>query len=582
MGIENGTNSVMSPGQFQTLSDLVVSSYSMQTALMILIVGVIGIFAVYRTFSKWVGSRKYSHIHPSFSEMIKKGMLPVFAIILITSVNTYVQVFELFDEQDKKMAAKISEQSTASDVFAKTLNSINFFVIGFTISQIIPHFLSRHADIIQERGDFDSWKMMSGFADDEKNFFYKVFEWVPPKEPPKTMTKEDFSRLLKTTEGRKNLQQFRTSLGFTIGTYKKLVQNPFEEWKKSEKRKYLKYLDDCITGDNSSGQKLKLGMTPQEVYPYDVWMEQKRLGDYKPIIPGNKPAGWAQKRIQDVPKSFTQWVPLIINIGVFVGILAWWQVDIVLLATATGGLAIGIGLALKDTFENYFAYVLIRKDRIFLEGDYIEVEDYRGFVHKISPRVTYVRHMLNESLAIIPTKQLVLTKIINYSKDFKLVPAKIDVRVSYLNDPEEVHAIMTKIGTIAMRKIIDEKGEHLIVQERCPFLDEHKASCGCDKDILVDDVEQPKVRFINFDDSGLYFLMWVYVRDFVAQYKVESQMRMIMYKQFKKYNIRIPWPVRTIYQGDENKEFEEISKLKKERQRVLDEFRDNQFRSDSE
>lgn len=46
-----------------------------------------------------------------------------------------------------------------------------------------------------------------------------------------------------------------------------------------------------------------------------------------------------------------------------------------------------------------------------------------------------------------------------------------------------------------------------------------------------------------------------------------------MYQEFKKYDIRIPWPIRTVYPGDEKKENDEISKLKKERQKVLDEYR---------
>ena len=529
MAAEDELVSNISAGQFQTLIDLVLSSSSMQTALIILIVGMITIFAVYRNFSKRVGSKKFSHTHPDAAEFIKKVMLPIFAIVLITSINTYVQVFELFDEELEMLAAEYSEQLTASEVFAKFLNSMNIFVIGYTISQIIPILITRNQKRKQERSDFDSWKMMSGFLDDEEDFFHRTFEWVPSKHPPKNMTNENFEKLLKTKEGRKNLEQFHTTRGFTIGSYKQRVKKPYEEWKKSEKRKYLKYLNDCVTGDNQAGQKLRLGTVPQEVYPLDIWMEQKRLGNYEPVIPGGKPPGWAQKRVQDIPKSLRQGVPLIINIGIFLGIVAWWQVDLIILATATGGLSIGIGFALKDTIENYFAYIFIRKDRIVLEGDRIEVDGYNGHVHKITPRVTYIRHGLNESLAIIPTRQLVTTKIINYTSSFKMVPAQIDVGVSYLNDPEHVAAIMVKIGRRAMKEITDSNGAHMIVQERCPYLDEGKSSCGCDKDILVD-MEQPKVRFQKFDDSSLYFAMFVYVRDYGSQFKVESDMRMIMYK----------------------------------------------------
>ena len=557
--------------QVQTLSELVLSSSSIQMSLIFLTVGIIFIVAIHQNFSRWASSKKVSHIHPELAEFVRKAMLPIFAIFLITAINVYVQAFELFDEEAEVLEAELSDKLTQGEIFAKMLNSMNIFAIGYAVSQLVPILITKLDRIKQQRMDFDSWKMMTGFADDKPEFFHKIFEWIPPKDPPKNMSKEVFQQLIKTKKGNKNLEQFRTSRGFTIGSYKELVDDPFNEWKKSEKVKYQKYLEDCTTGNNAVGHMLRLGVTPQEVYPFDIWMEQKRLGNHDPIIPGGQPPGWAQKRVQDIPKSFRQWIPIIINIGVFLGILAWWKIDLIVLATATGGISLGVGLALKDTMENYFAYVLIRKDRIFSEGDRIEVDGYNGYVHRITPRVTYIRHALNESLAIIPTRQLVTTKIINYTSSFKLVPAEIDVGVSYLNDPEQVAAIMVKIGKRAMKEITDSDGAHLVIQQQCPYLEEDKPSCGCDKDILVD-MEQPKVRFRKFDDSALYFGMWVYVRDYGSQFKVESDMRMMMYKEFKKYDIRIPWPIRTIYQGDEKTESKEISRYDEERKRVLGEY----------
>jgi hypothetical protein len=45
-----------------------------------------------------------------------------------------------------------------------------------------------------------------------------------------------------------------------------------------------------------------------------------------------------------------------------------------------------------------------------------------------------------------------------------------------------------------------------------------------------------------------------------------------MYEEFKKYDIRIPWPIRTVYQGDEKREDEEIKQLDEARNKVVDEF----------
>ena len=51
---------------------------------------------------------------------------------------------------------------------------------------------------------------------------------------------------------------------------------------------------------------------------------------------------------------------------------------------------------------------------------------------------------LNESVAIIPTRQLVSAEIINYTKEIKLVPAVVKVGVSYLNNPRQVTSILVK------------------------------------------------------------------------------------------------------------------------------------------
>ncbi|MCH8324805.1 MAG: mechanosensitive ion channel, partial [Thaumarchaeota archaeon] len=294
--------------------------------------------------------------------------------------------------------------------------------------------------------------------------------------------------------------------------------------------------------------------------------------NYDPIIPSAKPPGYARKQKEGVPKSAKQILPIGIFIVTVIGVVSWWGVDLVILATATGGLALGVGLALKETMENYFAYIMIRKDKIVKRGDRVTLPSgYNGLIYKITPRVTYIRHGLNESLAIIPTKQLVSAEIINFTKEFKLVPAGIDVGVSYLNDPRQVEAILIKIGKRAMKEVKDDNGIHLARQKRCPYLDEHKESCGCDKNLLVD-VGDPVVRFNNFDDSSLAFAVRVFVRDYGSQFKMKSEMRAIMYEEFKKYDIRIPWPIRTVYQGDEKRESKEIGKLDQKRNKVIDKY----------
>ena len=560
--------SEFSAGQFETVSQLITSSVSLQMALAVLVVGLIIIVTVYRKFSSWIQTQKFSYTRPHISRFVRTAMLAFFAIGLVSSVNAYIQAFELFDEQDITLTDELSPSQT----FAKILNTINILVIGYTISHLIPIALNKREKTILEREDFESWKELKGFKDDNGDLFHKIFKWVPPKILPEDLTKEEFEKNLQTKEGLNFLENYRTSKNVALGSYEKLVTDPFEEWKKAERKKYEKYFDDCISGNNQMGRKLVPGTKPQEIYPIDIWREVKRQREYEPIIPASKPSGHAKLQKERVPKSAKQIIPIGIFVGTVIGVVGWWGVDLFILATATGGMALGVGLALKETMENYFAYILIRKDKIFAEGDRVQLESgYNGLVHRITPRVTYVRHGLNESLAIIPTRQLVTAEIINFTKEIKLVPAIVYVGVSYLNDPKQVAAILVKIGKRALIEVKDSAGHHLARQIRCPYLDQNKPSCGCDKDIHVD-ISQPTVRFNKFNDSALDFLVLVYVRDYGSQFKMKSDMRVIMYEEFKKYDIRVPWPIRTVYQGDEKREAQEIAEHESKRKQVTDEY----------
>ena len=557
--------SEFSAGEFETVAQLLASSSDLQALMVLLGTGLVILGIAYRGFGKWMSSKKFSYTRPHVSRFARTAMLAFFGIGLVTGVNLYMQIEVMLG-----VGSDFSDE--AIQTFEKIINTINILVIGYTISHLIPIGLNKAEKTKLEAEDFENWKDVKGFKDDEDGLFHKIFKWIPPKTPPEDLTKEEFEKNLQTKDGLNFLENYRTSKGVTIGSYEKMGKDPLEEWKKAERKKYEKYLNDCLSGNNETGRKLTLGAKPQEIYPIDLWREEKRQRGYDPIIPASKPAGHAELQEERVPKSAKQVLPIGIFVATVIGVVGWWGVDLFVLATATGGMALGIGLALKETMENYFAYILIRKDKIFTEGDRVQLESgYNGYVHRITPRVTYVRHGLNESLAIIPTRQLVSAEIINYTKEIKLVPAIVDVGVSYLNDPKQVAAILVKVGKRALIEVKDSNGHHVARQTRCPYLDQNKPSCGCDKDIHVD-IAQPTVRFNKFNDSSLDFAIIVYVRDYGSQFKMKSDMRVIMYEEFKKYDIRIPWPIRTVYQGDEKREANEIAEHESKRKQVIDEF----------
>ena len=549
----------ISAGEFENVWGLLLSSGPVQAAFAVMAAGIMGIVAAYRKFSSWVTSKPFYYRRPHASRFLRRAALPFFAIALITTINVYIQ-------------AGLGVEALARETLAKMLNTFNILVIGYTMAHLIPILLNKVEKRTLEEADFDAWFEMRGFADDDGDLFHTLYRWVPPTSAPPELGEERFAELLKTDEGMAFMEGFRTAKGTPIGSYEKIRKDPFEAWKESERAKYGKYYDDCITGHNQLGRKLRPDARPAEIYTIDVWREEKRIHGYEPVVPGFRPPGYAQKKRKNAPMSVRRVLPPAIFAATILGVAGWWGVDLFVLATATGGFSIGLGLALQETMQNYFAYITIRKDKIVNEGDRIQLESgYNGNVHKITPRVTYIMDALYESVAVIPTRQLVNAQIINYTKENRVVPAIVKVGVSYLNNPRQVASILQKVGTRAMVEIRDSRNRHLIRQRRCPYLDENKASCGCDKDLHVD-FSQPVVRFDNFGGSSLDFSLWVYVRDYGSQFKAETDIRVMIYEEFEKYDIRIPWPITTIYRSDEKQERVEIGERDAERRKVQEEY----------
>lgn len=549
--------------EFEQVWNLVQSSESVQIALTVMVVGIIGVMIGYRKFSSWMLSRKTYHRRPHISRLIRRAALPFFATALITGVNMYTH---------SALGGGAGDIQAAQDVLNKILDTFNVLVIGYTVAHIVPIIINKVEKSGLEKSDFDAWFEMRGFVDDDDDLFHRLYQWAPPKTAPEDLGEEEFVELLKTKEGMERLERFRTTKGTTIGSYRKLKDDPYEEWKESERKKYQRYYDSCISGDNESGIKLKPGARPLEIFPIDVWRAEKRDSGYKPLKPGARPPGYGEKKQKNAPLSLQSVMPLAILAATLLGVASWWGVDLFVLATATGGFSIGLGLALQDTMQNYFAYMMIRKDKIVKEGDLVELESgYSGFIHKITPRVTYVMHRRYESIAIVPTVQLVSNQVINFTKETKLVRFVVTVGTSYLDDPREVISILRKAGYRALKDVKDPDGSHLLRQKRCPYLDENKPSCGCDADLHVD-INQPAVRLNNFGASSIDYALHVFSRDYDSQFRAATAVRVLVHEELRKHGITIPWPIVTLYRGDQEKEMENIDQFNEARRTAMDKY----------
>ncbi len=208
---------------------------------------------------------------------------------------------------------------------------------------------------------------------------------------------------------------------------------------------------------------------------------------------------------------------LVIGIGVMI-ILNMLGISIAPILTTLGIGGLAVALALQDTLSNLFAGFYVTLARQIRVGDYIQVEGgQEGYVVDINWRTTTLRTRTN-NLVIIPNAKLAQSVIINHAMPEPRLAVRIPVGVSYGSDPEHVTQVLREE---ALRAIAELDG-------------------------FVKD-QEPIVRFTDFGDFSLDFLLIVWVEDFDLQFALGSELRHRIFRRFQKEGIEIPFPIRTVY-----------------------------------
>ena len=171
-----------------------------------------------------------------------------------------------------------------------------------------------------------------------------------------------------------------------------------------------------------------------------------------------------------------------------------------------GGLAVAIGLALKDSLGNFAAGVMILFFKPFKVGDYIETSGVSGSVMEIQIMTTVLKTPDNKHI-IIPNGKVVTSVITNYSRE-ETRRLNLVFGVGYESDMEKVRGLLQEI--IAS----DER----ILKEPTP-------------QILMSELADSSVNFS--------VRMWTKASDF---WNVNFDMNEKVFKVFNDNGINIPYP----------------------------------------
>ena len=194
-------------------------------------------------------------------------------------------------------------------------------------------------------------------------------------------------------------------------------------------------------------------------------------------------------------------------------------INITTLVTALGISGLAVALALQDTLGNLFAGIQIIMSRQIRSGDYVALSSgEEGAVTDIQVRNTTIRTFPDRNRVLVPNSILASTVVTNYSLPHRRLLITLPIGVAYDSHLEFVEAVTLDV---ARKVLIEVEGG------------------------LTD--EEPFVRFEEFSDFRINFLLRVPVQQFTDQFLIRHELTKRLHERFGTEGIEIPFPIRTVY-----------------------------------
>jgi len=183
------------------------------------------------------------------------------------------------------------------------------------------------------------------------------------------------------------------------------------------------------------------------------------------------------------------------------------------LAVAFGFLGVGVGFGLQNITSNFIAGLILLLERPIGVDDFVSVEGQMGTVVNINMRSTIIRTLDNVSI-IVPNSKFVENPVINWSHGDPKVRIHCPVGVAYGSDVSKVKETLLSVAR-ANSKVLQ--------------------------------YPEPEVRFLEFGDSSLNFMLYVWMDNPEKQFFLHSEINYAIDEAFRKAGIHIPFPQRDLH-----------------------------------
>ncbi len=198
--------------------------------------------------------------------------------------------------------------------------------------------------------------------------------------------------------------------------------------------------------------------------------------------------------------------------GLIIVRLVYPAMSLAPLFTTSAVTSLVLGLALQPILTNLIAGIVIVIEKPFRLNDWIKVGDTEGRVVEITWRTTHLRTRDNDNL-ILPNGAISEERILNYYYPNPMHLARVLVGAHYSSPPYRVRrALLECVPGVegAMEK------------------------------------PSPDVYVKDYADSAILYELRVWIADIADVDRVKSELRARLWESFKRHDITIPFPIRTL------------------------------------
>lgn len=199
----------------------------------------------------------------------------------------------------------------------------------------------------------------------------------------------------------------------------------------------------------------------------------------------------------------------------FIIILQTTGFNLSTLAFLGGGIGIGIGLGLQDVTKNLVSGLSLVLERKIKIGNFIKFNEVEGYVTEISTRAAIIK-LEDGSSVIVPNRNLMENRLINYHYKTDSVRLSLLIRVPYETDPVLITETL----------LVCAYSENFVLQN---------PPC--------------QVIFKGFGDSCLDFELWIWINsdNMGIRFELLSSLYFSIEHNLRQRNIKIPLAQRELW-----------------------------------